>query len=290
MRDGLLRPPVPAGMARRPYRRGRSGLRGALRRWRRGWYHQLLNCDSATDIRRIMEAMGGAGPEAPSVLGGSLSPLGWSLGFLEAPSELVLPRLRAWRDDLGMPQKVRRAGTSWPGCLHALEPLTTPWTREILAAHGDAWTVYLNNGIDGGDPFPVTGHLADLLGVRWVIATHQPMTSAGHASTQLWLSGPHGDAPLRYIRTIAAYAEDRRWSWETSGPVQIFERPAAYRAGRIRDRFSRSLLVDYLAALGISVDDDHQYRGAVTVERRRAWHPRRLTFRTGRKRAGPEAG
>ncbi|GIF37329.1 hypothetical protein Axi01nite_16400 [Actinoplanes xinjiangensis] len=104
-----------------------------------------------------MEAMGGAGPEAPSVLGGSLSPLGWSLGFLEAPSELVLPRLRAWRDDLGMPQKVRRAGTSWPGCLHALEPLTT------------------------------------------------------------------------------------------------------------------------------------QYRGAVTVERRRAWHPRRLTFRTGRKRAGPEA-
>jgi hypothetical protein len=141
---------------------------------------------------------------APSVLGGRLAPIGWSMGFLEAPIEPASERLRAWRNGLGVSYKMRRSEASWPDCLLALEPLETPWTSEILVSHGATWTAYLNNDIGGGDPFPITSHLARLLDVRWVIATHQPMTSHGHASTQLWLGGPHGEPPLNYVRTIAA--------------------------------------------------------------------------------------
>lgn len=226
-------------------------------------------------------------PPEPSVLGGRLSPLGWSAGFLEAPIEPASESLLAWRTALEVPYKVSRSRAPWPDLLLALEPLETPWTSEVLASHGATWTAYLNNDISGGDPFPATSYLAKLMDVRWVIATHQPMTSDGHASTQLWLGGPNGEPPLSYVRTIAAHAEDRRWSWETSGQVQDFERPAAYRAGKISERFTRPLLLEYLQALGIAADDDTQYGAAVIVKRRTAWRPwrrsRRLTLRQARQ-------
>ncbi len=225
---------------------------------------------------------------APSVLGGRLAPLGWSMGFLETPIEPASEHLRAWRNDLRISYKMTRSEASWPDCLLALEPLETPWTSEILVSHGATWTAYLNNDISGGDPFPATSYLARILDVRWVIATHQPMTSHGHASTQLWLGGPHGEPPLNYVRTIAAHAEDRRWSWETSGQVQSFERPAAYQARKISERFNRPLLLEYLQALGVAVDDDKQYDYAVALKRRTVWRPwrrsHRLTLEQARQR------
>ncbi|WP_436535708.1 hypothetical protein [Actinoplanes sp. HUAS TT8] len=230
----------------------------------------------------IMEAVDRISPEA-SVLGGRLSPLGWSVGFLEAPIEPASESLLAWRTGLGVPYEVSRSEAPWPECLLPLEPLETPWTREVVASHGAAWTACLNNDIGGGDPFPATSYLAKLLGVRWVIATHQPMTSYGHASTQLWLGGPHGEPPLDHVRTIAAHAEDRRWSWETSGQVQDFERPAAYRTRKISERFTRPLLLEYVQALGIAVDDNAQYGDAVMVKRRTAWRPWRRSHRFTRR-------
>ena len=32
--------------------------------------------------------------------------------------------------------------------------MEAPWTKELVAAHGDNWTAYLNNAISGGDPLP----------------------------------------------------------------------------------------------------------------------------------------
>jgi hypothetical protein len=78
-----------------------------------------------------------------------------------------------------------------------------------------------------------------------------------------------------FIRTISAHAEDGRWSWDESGAVQSFERPDAYRARRIRDRFSRSLLVEYLTALGIAVDEPASFGRGVLVRHRVTWSTRR---------------
>jgi hypothetical protein len=217
--------------------------------------------------------MAHAGPSSAAILGGPLSPIGWRVGFIEAPLRTTLDRLSGWRGELGADLDVVDVPT-WPRCLSALDPLEAPWTTELLVAHG-GWTAYLNNGIDGGDPWPPTSHLGDLLGVRWVVADHQPPTMVGHAGTGLQLGGPGGVPPLGIQRTIDAHAEDGRWSWYEDGPVQPFERPDAYRVRRIRDRFPRPLLIEYLGALGIAVDEPTAFGPGILVRQRVAWSTRR---------------
>jgi hypothetical protein len=79
-----------------------------------------------------------------------------------------------------------------------------------------------------GDPAPAIGYLARLPRTRAVIAVNQPRTAVGHASTQFQLLGPDGDPPPMYRRTIAAHAEDGRWSWYESGEPLPFEHPERY--------------------------------------------------------------
>ena len=212
------------------------------------------------------------------LLGGLYSPIGWSVGWIEMPLHDVLSALVRWRRDLGADLHVQELGQCWPGCLERLDPLEAPWTTELLVSHMCGWTCYLNNDLKGGDVFPATGHLARLLKVRAVISTHQPMTAAGHASTQFQLLGPDGEPPLMYQRTIAAHAEDGRWSWDESGQPMAFEEPQRYSARRIRERFDRELLAAYLKSMGIAVDDDTAYAGAAVVHQHVTWPTRIQTL------------
>jgi hypothetical protein len=218
------------------------------------------------------------------VLGGPWSPVGWSVGFVEADLTAVVNTLLRWRRGLGDDLGVDRELPRYPLCLRRLEPLQAPWTRELLIAHGNGWTAYLNNDLDGGDPVPACSVMAEALGVRCVIAIHQPRTKVGHASTQLQLLGPEGEPPLRYVRTLAAHAEDGRWTWETSGTPLPFEDPSRYRARLVRDRLTRQLLVGYLAALGVMVDHDQRYGRAVLVTQRVGWASRTESLQQARAR------
>jgi hypothetical protein len=230
-----------------------------------------------------LDPVGGDGVNLPAVLGGWLQPLGWSIGFIRAPFPVVLERLIAWRRSLGANLAERQDLPGWPACVEMLEPLEAPWTTELLAAHGSDWTVYLNNSIGGGDPSGATSVVGDSLGVRWVLATHQPMTAVGHAATRFSLGGPEGEPPLHYIRRIEADAEDRRWSWSTFGAALPFERTSAYRARRVRDRFARPLLVGYLAELGIAVDHNSAYGRAALIRQTVPWPTRRETLEEARR-------
>lgn len=234
------------------------------------------------DQRMEPETEHGRIEDPPAVLGGRLAPLGWSIGFVQAPHTVVRDHLLAWRRRLGAYLTERNKLPAWPDCVEHLQPLEAPWTSELLVAHNAAWTAYLNNDINGGDPWPPTSYLADQLGVPWVIATHHPMTAVGHASTAFALGGPGGEPPLRYIRTIDAHAEDRRWSWRTYGEPLPFERTSAYTARRIPQRFTRPLLVEYLAALGITVDTYDAYRDATLIRQRVLFRTRRQTLQQAR--------
>lgn len=206
------------------------------------------------------------------LLGGSLSPAGLTVSFLEAPLSRVVERLTTWREGLGQSLEVSPADLS---SLRGL-PFESPWTREVLLDCGD-WTAYLNNDIGGGDPTAAAPYLSAALGVRCVIAMHAPPHGPGHASTQLWLLGPDGVPPLMYVRTISAIAEDGRWSWHVSGIPQPFERRERYHARRIRDRLDRPLLVGYLAALGIDVDRESFFEAGVLVRQRVTYSVRTMT-------------
>ncbi|WP_433330358.1 hypothetical protein [Spirillospora sp. CA-294931] len=211
------------------------------------------------------------------LLGGPLSPIGWSVGFLEAPLDTVVEEIVRWRKSLGRSHRTTPDAGAFPGCLRSLEPLQTPWKRELLIEMG-GWTVYLNNPIDGGDPPPVVGYLSEVLGCRGVLATHQPMTKVGHASTQFELLGPDG-----CLRALAAHAADGRWSWDAIGTPQPFEETALYGRRIIRERFTRPVLVDYLAALGIEVDNQGCYGGSALIVERSPWRSRTMSLPEARE-------
>ena len=187
-------------------------------------------------------------------LGGALAPLGLSVSFLRRPVDEVRDALVTWRRQ-ELQQVVEESGPiQFPACTSLLDPLEAPWTVELLVGSG-GWTTYLNNFINGGDPTAAAPYLGTRLGCDCIVAMHAPRHGPGHASTQLWIMGPGGEPPQMYVRTIAAHAEDGRWSWRASGPLQAFENAERYTARRIRDRFDRGLLVEYLAAMDIRVDD-----------------------------------
>ena len=198
----------------------------------------------------------------PLFLGGSARPTGCGITFIDAPLDRVLDGLLAIRR--GRCEVAR--GRPMAACIDGLDPMEAPWSREVLI-RCDGWTAYLNNGRNGGDITAVAPAVARAGGWRCVSAQHMPRYGPGHAATQLWLQGPDGVPPLMQVRTISAYAADGRWSWHESGEVQPFERVDRYAARRKADRLDRDLLVGYLDALGIRVDDPRFYADAVAVVR-----------------------
>ncbi|HXL16439.1 MAG TPA: hypothetical protein VN961_02845, partial [Streptosporangiaceae bacterium] len=82
---------------------------------------------------------------------------------------------------------------------------------------------------------------------------------------------------LMYQRTIAAHAEDGRWSWHESGEPP-FEHPERYAARLTRARLDRALLTEYLAVMGIHVDDDAAYTEATFITQRVSWKTRKQTL------------
>ncbi len=216
------------------------------------------------------------------LLGGSASPIGWSVQYLQAPVADVLGGIR----------RIRQGGSidildpcPFPEALSRLWPLEAPWTRELVVPCG-GWTAYLNNFVSGGDPTAIGPAIARSQGVRCVVAQHAPGHGPGHAATQLWVLGPAGEPPLLYERTISSTAVDGRWQWTQSGPPLSFEDVSRYAARRIRDRFDRALLIRYLEALGVPADDDSAYGNGVIVQQRVTWPRRTVSQQDARVELG----
>ena len=163
--------------------------------------------------------------------------------------------------------------------------MEAPWTREVLI-ECDGWTAYVNNGLDGGDLSAIAPAIARDRGWRCIGAEHVPKYGPGHAATQLWIQGPEGEPPLYSVRTVTAYAEDGRWSWYESGEAQPFEATDRYFARRKRDRLDRALLVQYLRALGIRVDDAGFFGTGIVVTQHVDWSVRRESVEHFRRENG----
>jgi len=199
------------------------------------------------------------------LLGGAASPIGWSVQFVDVPARDLLDELVRWRTGLGHRTEVS-SPRPYPDVLEDLTPFESPWTRELVLPCGDRWSAYLNNGRNGGDPTASAHAVAARLDARRVMGMHAPRHGPGHQSTQLWVHGPGGEGPSQHVRTLTADAADGRWSWYALGEPFDFEDTDRYTARRVRDRFDRSLLLRYLAALGIPADDDASYGPGVIVQ------------------------
>lgn len=208
----------------------------------------------------------------PLFLGGALRPIGCSISFVDRSLEETLAAVEEIHAQSGRYEVT--APAPLPRCAGFLDPMEAPWTRDLVLDCG-RWTAYLNNFIGGGDSTAVAPAVARRMGARCIIATHMPLFGPGHAATQLELLGPDGEPPLMYVRTLAAHAEDGQWSWHVSGREQPFERPQRYLSRRVRDRLDRGLLVEYLAALAIHVDDPAFFGEGIGVHQQVTWPVRR---------------
>ena len=203
------------------------------------------------------------------LLGGMAWPLGWRVGFLERPYQEVVEATIAWgRADR---TKHRSVSGSLMGRLESLAPLQSPPKRELLMPVGKRWTVQVVNSTLGGDSESWVGHLSGVLGCHGVIAMHIPRGQYEFPATMFEYLGPEGEPPLRHIRTVTAGIFDEgRWTFEAHGRQLEFEEPEAYERRLKRERLTREMLVRYLGALGIAVDDEAAYDSEGTLFQSRA--------------------
>ncbi|MEQ4210408.1 hypothetical protein [Actinopolymorpha sp. B9G3] len=82
-------------------------------------------------------------------------------------------------------------------------------------------------------------------------------------------------------------ATDGRWEWHTSGQPFTFEDVSRYRSRRIRDRFDRPLLIEYLHHLGIPADDEAAYGPGIVVQQLVDWPRRTVSLDQARSEIGP---
>lgn len=211
-------------------------------------------------------------------------PLASTVAFVEASHDVVLPELVAWRTGLGQQITVSRTASLSDG-LPLLDPMQSPWQIELLT-ECPFGTAYLNNSIGGSDPTAAAPRLGRALHVRVITAQHIGRYGPGHAATQLWIQGPAGEPPLMYERTLAAHATDGRWTWHESGTLQSWEQPDRYSARRKRDRLDRVLLVQYLTAIGISIDDPAFYGRGSVIRQHVSYQSRTLSVSDWQREVG----
>jgi hypothetical protein len=220
------------------------------------------------------------------VFGGPLSPVGWSVGFLRAPFAKVRLATLEWYRSLaeryGFVMSTVDLALGIFDALARLDPLQTPPQRELIAGSDGEWTAHFANSHLGGDSVSWVGHLSRVLECDGVLASHIPVGEYQYPSTQLTLEGPS-----RTSRTLAAGKYDSgRWEFLQAGAPLSFEQVERYSSKRIRDRFSREMLLAYLSALGIEPDRESFYRSMTLVQREPLIPPRVSSIADTRREYG----
>lgn len=262
--------------------------------------------------------------EAPTfpgrvVFGGPLSPVGWTVGFVEAPLASVVEAMQAHdvavrgRDLVAeYIEELRAEGVvvarhygplaerapAEPEYrytqldaepilqrLRRLDPLQSPSMRELVVEHGDGWTANLQNDHLGGDSLSWMHNACKALGCRGVVATHIPIGHYPYPATQLEFR-ERGAGGVTERAISAGIFDEGRWRFDVHGEVQPFEDPSRYGRRRIHERFDRDLLLRYLRALGIDADDEDAYGDAVLVLTVADWKPRTSTIEATQREYG----
>lgn len=206
-------------------------------------------------------------------------PVTSDLGLVHAPVGACVAAFTSWQASIGV-RFTRRHASSLESCLELLPPLSAEKRRTaFIPTAATGWTALMQSGIDGSDPFPVTSMLtAQLLKVLGMRVCALPVEAEEPAV--IWeVYAPRqlgGSSPLGYRRAIAAMKDGDRWVFHQSGEPFPFEQPANYGVPQTRDRFTREMLISYLAEFGLAPLCDSFYTAsaatpAVVLERTNRW-------------------
>ena len=178
-------------------------------------------------------------------------PVTHDIGLIRADLHSVAHMRATQYRDAGTPVPQTQVTGPLDTCLAALAPLSIPPTREMFCAATHGWTVFLQNGARGSDPFLPMWQLSRALGVTALRACVTPPGAASAAVILEVYDTPQagGDAN-GHRRAIAAARDGGRWVFHATGAPLPGEDPAWFRARRISDRFTSAHLGAVLAALG----------------------------------------
>jgi hypothetical protein len=202
-----------------------------------------------------------------TLLSERFAPTTSSIGFLQLGLDETTEALAGWRRSLLHGKvSIEEAGV-FPECLCLLEPLTGgARPRELLVNASDGWTAYFDCSLRGTDAVSTVGYLSETAGCQGLAIRTVPHTldrqgpgEGRYGSVQFEMFGPLRTEFLNYVRTVSASHEGNRWVFSVSGTEQWFEEPDAYRARRVRNRFTSEMLERYCKALGLEVFDPARY-------------------------------
>jgi hypothetical protein len=216
-----------------------------------------------------------------SLLDDRYVPLTHQIGFLEGDFDEIADVYLRWQRSLHGEVSSEVLNAPLATALHRLEPLTTPWEKELFIATNSRWVAYFNNGLRVSDPESPIGHLATIVPCRGLAVRCVPDRSSVTARDALRIYGAisftmfvaHQTDWLNQERHVCAMNDGGRWTFFDRGIQQPFEHPEKYKARRIRDRFPPEMLEEYCAALDIRVFDENFYGGKTLIAKR----PNQLT-------------
>ena len=184
------------------------------------------------------------------------------LGLIQAPLDDVVDALLAWHKSIGIRYGKRTIDNSLAEAFGALLPLSNAKQRRLFIRTVADWTACFQNGIQGSDPMPAMSYLAGTMDVVAIRVCATPSDAKWPATVwEVYASKAlGGEPPLNYKRSIAVLNDGGRWTFEESGTPYDFERVELYRQRRVRDRFPREVLAEYLSHFGLRPFEDAFYR------------------------------
>jgi hypothetical protein len=204
-----------------------------------------------------------------TLLSEKFAPTTSSPGFLRVEFDTAVDALHRWRTDLdGDTVAVEYLTGGLDETLPKLEPLiggATP--RELLISASDGWVAYFDCSLQGTDAVSPIGYLSRTIGCQGLSIATVPHTSGRPGvkngrlgGVQFELFGPYKTEFLNYVRTIGVvYDDSGKWRFDATGTEQWFEDTAAYRARRVRDRFTSTMLERYCKAMDLDVFNPATY-------------------------------
>jgi hypothetical protein len=143
---------------------------------------------------------------------------------------------------------------AWQGLQHfvaELLPLAHIGVSKVGILGVAGWSLVLNNARLGTDLGMIPSLCARNLKQPAIRLTSDQRE---YEATILEVYSPTADDPLRCRRVVCAANDGGHWTFSEHGEAFEFEDLKAYRAKRIRDRFTPEMLYRYAREMGVPVD------------------------------------
>ncbi len=202
---------------------------------------------------------------------GNLEKTTSTIGLIAADLETTVQIYLSWQNEIFAKSgrycwREERVSSPPRETLESLLPLTAPLdTRVAFVSTSSKWTAFFDNGILGTDaasPMPVMAERlkCETMRVTSVEHTYKKKPNAtgtgryGIVALEVYV----GNCPAR--RSVYAANDGGRWVFGERGDPYQFENLEAYTRKRKRDRFTREMLVDYIAHFDAYPFDENWYQ------------------------------